>query len=96
MIIGTTVFNPWVGNEFQGVAYDRLNSYIFKGVVTGIEQDGKDVVRQGDRLLIAKPSEWFDTEVAAKRRVVEILLDRWEALRKQIDTATAELRGIEG
>lgn len=91
MDAGTTLYRPWVGYQFSYDTAPRLNSHISQGVCTGIEHDGKMVLREGSGLTV-DDGEWFASEVEAKRRLIEKMLDRWEALRTQIDLLTAELR----
>jgi hypothetical protein len=91
MDAGTKMFSPWVGSQFSYDTPPTLQSHVITGVVTGIEQDGKAVLRVGSGLSIDN-GEWFASEDEARRRLVVMLCDKWEALRTQIDKATASLR----
>lgn len=91
MDAGKTLYRPWVGNQFSYDSKSELSTFIRQAVCTGIEHGGKAVLREGVG-LVADDGEWFATEVEARRRLVELLIEKWESLRVQIDTATAALK----
>jgi len=91
MDAGTTLYRPWVGSQFSYDKKPQLTTHIRRGVCTGIEHDGRAVLREGDGLTV-DDGEWFATEAEARRKLVELLIDKWESLRVQIDTATAALK----
>lgn len=91
MDAGTTLYRPWVGSQFSYDKKSELSTFIRQAVCTGIEHDGKAVLREGQGLAV-DDGEWFATEVEARRRLVELLIEKWESLRVQIDTATAALK----
>jgi len=91
MDAGKTLYRPWVGSQFSYDNPPRLAAHISQGVCTGIEHDGKTVLREGSGLTV-DDGGWFESETEARRHLIEKLCDRWEALRLQIDLMTAELK----
>ena len=90
MDAGTVVYRPWVGSQFSYDAVPELTTHIRKAVCTGIEHDGKAVLREGHGLVV-DDNEWFATEAEAQRGLIVMLRLRMYALNMQIEKAIAAL-----
>ena len=93
MDAGQTMYRPWCGSQFSYDKKSELSTFIRQGVCTGIEHDGRTVLSEGQGLVV-DDGEWYATEAEARRRLVVMLIEKWEALRVQIDAATAELTAV--
>jgi hypothetical protein len=94
MEAGQTVYRPWVGSQFSYDTNPELTTHIRKAVCTGIQHDGKMVLREGQGLVV-DDNEWFASEAEARRSLIVLLRVKMEAISKQIEKAVAAFSEVQ-
>ena len=94
MDVGTILYSPWVSSSFDHADKRRLPVFIARATATGIEVNGREVLREGHGLVEYDPARWFKTEAEAKRQAIELLGERLACLRDQIEEEVIALAKI--